>query len=74
MLIIGFDSEFVFMLHTADDPHSRAKAIVIFGCTEELMNVMHAERKIIGQTENGLPFSLRQMIFLPMPNLSVIDI
>lgn len=53
MLTIGFDGEFVFMLNFTllMILTSRAKAIVIFGCTE-LMNIMHAERKIIGQTEN----------------------
>lgn len=54
MLTIGFDSEFVFMLNFTllMILTSRAKTIVIFGYIEELMNITHAERKIIGQTEN----------------------
>lgn len=54
MLTIGFDSEFVFMLNFTllMILTSRAKTIVIFGYIEELMNITHAEWKIIGQTEN----------------------
>lgn len=69
------DSELVFMLNLFTllmSSTSRAKTVVILGCTEELMNTMHAGRKIIGQTNRiRLPFSLWQIISLPMPNLSV---
>lgn len=53
----GFDSEFklnstLLMIHT-----SKAKAIVI-GCAEEVMNIIHAGRKIIGQRELASIFPL----------------
>lgn len=47
MLTMGFDSEFVFMLNLFTllmSSTSRTKVVVIFGCTEELIN-MHAGKK-----------------------------
>lgn len=50
----GFDSEFVLTLNFTMPTivTSRAKATEIFGHTEELMDIMHAGRKMRGQTEN----------------------
>lgn len=58
----GFDSEFklnsiLLMTHT-----STAKAIVI-GCAEEVTNIIHAGRKIIGQRELASIFSFGKLLF-----------
>lgn len=77
MSTMGFDSEFVFMLNLFTllmSSTSRTKVVVIFGCTEELINMHAGEKRLQDKQRIRLPFSHWQIISFPMPNLSVINI